>query len=282
MSLKTTLIYGIGVVVMGALSNASAALGLPSYEASYELRLVRASAGGGPRAATGMFNSHFAETCDGWEVKSHIILDLTFRDDRTFTNERFFTSWESKNAAKYRFATQTVKNGLTVEAFKGTATVTRTGGKAIYEPLGGGADEKKFVIALPRGTLLPVAQSRALLEHAEQGESIFRSTVLSGASSSGPIVISTIIGPRLVSDTDDAAATDENERGIDPELLKAPAWLMSTAYFDLNEQRETPNTEMLLQINDSGVTRSFEQTFDDFTISARLTKLRRIERPACD
>ncbi len=275
----TNLKLGIGIVVAGLTGATAAAFDLPSYEASYELRLVRASAGEGPRAATGAFDSRFVETCDGWEVKSHIILDLTFRDDRTFTNERFFTSWESKSGADYRFAAQTVKNGVTVEAFKGTAKVTRTGGQAMYEPLGTGTGEKKYFIALPRGTLLPAAQSRALLAHAEQGESIFRSTVMSGASSSGPLVISTIIGPRLMGNKDEAAADDSQT--LDPELLKAPAWLMSTAYFNLNENRETPNTEMLLQLNDAGVTRTFEQSFDDFAISARLIKLRRVERPPC-
>lgn len=114
-------------LVFGA--TAASAADFPPYEAVYELRLTRASATFGPRAAVGQYNYRVAETCDGWETKSHIIVDLTFRDDQTHTNERFFLSWEAKNAASYRFAVQTVKNGNTVEAFKGTAAVSAKGGR---------------------------------------------------------------------------------------------------------------------------------------------------------
>jgi hypothetical protein len=91
--------------------------------------------------------------------------------------------------------------------------------------------------------------------------------------------MSTIIGPRLVVNKDAPPAAKSPE--IDPTLLNAPAWRMSSAFFNLNERRDVPNTEMQAELHDSGVTKSFEQSFGDFTVSARLTKLRRIEKPTC-
>jgi hypothetical protein len=204
---------------------------LPSYEAVYDLRLTHASASTGPRAAVGTFTSHFAETCDGWDVKSHTLIDLAFRDDTNFTNERFFSSWESKSGTDYRFAARTTKNGKVVEAFKGTAKLGPGGGKAVYEvpAQDGEKDPDKITIVLPRDTLLPVAHSRALLTRAEHGDGLFRAVVLDGASSTGPRVTSIVL------------------------------W----------------------QLHDSGVTRSFEQTFSDFVVSATLKKLRRLDKPVC-
>jgi hypothetical protein len=266
-----------GLVLAAALP--AHAADFPPYEASYDLRLTRASATFGPRAALGTYQYRLAESCDGWETKSHIIVDLTFRDDATFTNERFFTSWEAKNGSSYRFAVQTVKNGNTVEAFKGTATVNGHGGQAVYEPLGTSGARKEFkkvVLPLPAGTMLPLAHARALLQHAEQGDALFRSVVLNGSFSTGPRVLSVAIGPRHGEFTTPPATPE-----FDPKLLATPNWQMSSAAFNLNEKRDTPNTETAIQIHESGVVENFEQTFFDYALSARLTRLQRLESPAC-
>ena len=65
-------------------------------------------------------------------------------------------------------------------------------------------------------------------------------------------------------------------------LLNAPAWRMSSARFTLYEGREMPDTELFLQLHKSGVTESFEQTFSDFSLSARLIYLRYLDPPQCD
>lgn len=251
----------------------------PPYEATYELRLTRASATYGPRAAVGWYQYRVAETCDGWETKSHILVDLTFRDDQTYTNERFFTSWESKSGTSYRFAVQTTKNGNTVEAFKGTAAVGAKGGQAVYEPLGdadGRKEAKKVTLQLPPGTLLPLAHARAVLQHAAAGDPLFRSVVLNGSSSTGPRVLSVAIGPRH-GDFTPAPATPE----FDPKLLATPNWRLSTAAYNLGEQRDVPNSESAIQLHETGIVENFEQTYFDYALSARLSRLQRLEKPSC-
>lgn len=250
---------------------------MPSFEAAYDLRLTHASATVGPRAAAGVYEMRVAETCDGWETKSHVVLDLAFRDDTNSNNERFFSSWEAASGAAYRFAVRTVKNGKTVEAYKGTASLSKKGGTARYEipPPDGEKKPRLITLTLPRDTLFPAAHSRALLTRAENGEALFRSVVLNGASSNGPRMMSVAIGPRQ--DGGDQELTGN----IDRTLLGVPSWRMSSAFFNLNEQRDTPNTEMFLKLYETGVTQSFEQTFNDFAVSATLKSLRRIDRPAC-
>jgi hypothetical protein len=265
-------------LALGTASPAPAA-NFPPYEASYELRLTRASATFGPRAAVGTYQYRVAETCDGWETKSHIIVDLTFRDSATYTNERFFSSWEAKKGGAYRFAVQTVKNGNTVEAFKGTATVNGRGGQAVYEPLGSpgnGKEFKKVILPLPAGTMLPIAHSRALLQHAEKGEALFRTVVLNGSYSTGPRVLSVAIGPRH-GEFIPPPATPE----FDPKLLATANWQIVSAAYNLNEKRDTPNTETAIQLHETGIVENFEQTFFDFALSARLTRLQRLDPPAC-
>ncbi len=256
----------------------AAAADLPPYEATYELRLTRASATYGPRAAVGWHQYRVAETCDGWETKSHILVDLTFREEQTYTNERFFTSWEAKSGTLYKFAVQTTKNGNTVEAFKGTATMNAKGGQAVYEPLTDPArkDVKKVTLPLPPGTLLPLAHARALLAHAQAGDALFRSVVMNGSYSTGPRVLSVAIGPRH-GEFLPGPATPE----FDPKLLATPNWQISTAAFNLGEKRDVPNTETAIQIHDTGIVQNFEQTFFDYALSAHLSRLQRLEKPVC-
>ena len=265
------------LAVMFAGGAAAQAADLRSFEAVYDLRLTHASASLGPRAATGIYEIRSAETCDGWDTKSHVTMDLAFRDDTHSNNERFFSSWESKSGSDYRFAVRTVKNGKTVEAYKGTAVLSKKGGTAHYEvpPPDGQKNPRVINMTLPRDTMFPAAHSRALLTRAEKGEALFSTVVLNGAASNGPRVMSVAIGPRLDGGGQGMAGN------IDGTLLGTPSWRMSSAFFNLNEQRDTPNTEMFLHLNKSGVTQSFEQTFSDFAVSATLKSLRPLDPPHC-
>ena len=59
---------------------------------------------------------------------------------------------------------------------------------------------------------------------------------------------------------------------------------MSAAFFNIDNRnlpRDLPNTEIFLQLFESGVTDSYDQTFRDFTISARLERLRHLDPPSC-
>ncbi len=266
----------IAVGISFAVSADARAADLLSYEAVYALRLTHASSSGGPRAATGTFESRFVETCDGWDTKSHTLINLAFSDGASFRNERYFSSLEAKTGQAYSFAALTLKNGKTVEAYKGTAELTKRGGRARYElPAPEGQKNGKVILlALPQGTLFPTAHSNALLGSAEKGTPLFRRVVLSGSSSVGPRIMSTAIGPQLAEVHADAA-------DIDRGLLDVPSWRMSSAYFNLGEKRDRPNFEMFLRLSKSGVTESFEQTFGDFTVSATLQRLRRVESPVC-
>lgn len=246
------------------------------YEAIYALRLTHASSSGGPRAAVGIYESRFIETCAGWDTKSHTSLSLTFSDGAIFTNERFFSSLEAKNGRDYSFAVLTLKNGKSVEAYKGTATLAKRGGRARYELPAQEGEKRGHIISLvlPQGTLFPAAHSLALLGSAEQGTPMFRRVVFSGSSSVGPRVLSIAIGPPL-------AAGQSKAAEIDRALLDMPSWRMSSAYFNLFEKRDIPNFEVFSRLSKSGVTESFEQAFRDFTVSATLQRLRRLDRPVC-
>lgn len=263
-----------------AAASVTPAAALPSYDATYAIRLVEASGQRGPRAAVGKLYFKFRETCDGWETVSTVRMTLAFRDGTAMDNERDFTSWEAKDGSAYNFAVRTVKGGIPVEAFKGNAVITPRAGKVAYELPGDAAGKKprKLNVRLPRGTLLPVAYLNALLDHARRGESMFQSVVFSGASSYGPRTLSAAIGPRL--EAPERPGTDADGR-IDTDLLKVPAWDLSLAFYNLIERRDTPNFEVYQRYLANGIARSFEQEFDDFRIGADLERLVELPAPAC-
>ncbi len=270
---------GVGQFSSGV---AHAAADLISYESTYTVQLARASLTTGPRAASGVLDYRFMETCDAWQTRSRIIMDLTFRDGTTLTNERDFESAESKDGRDYTFTVRTTKGDIAVEAFRGSAKMTPRGsGIAVYElpNTDPEAPPRKVTVTLPKGTLLPVQQTAALLESASKGERFFRSVIFNGASSVGPRAMSTIIGPQLSPDSPPSIVAVPQ---VDPELLAAPAWDLNLAFYNLIERRDTPTFEVFQRYYVSGIVPSFEQQFTDFTIRADLDKLQRLSPLQCE
>ncbi len=245
---------------------------LAPYEASYDLTLVTASDSIGPRAMDGILEQRVVHTCGGWETRSRVLVTAVYRDDVSSTNERIFTSWESDDGKQYRFAVQTRKNDIVVEAFKGTAKLGAKGGEVDYEATA--ENGQKLKVPLPRDTFLPLSYARALLDHAVAGDVLFSGVVLNGASSNGPRILSTAIGHR------DAAPVKPEKPDLDSNLLSG-GWRMSFAFFNLFEKSDTPIFETVLHQHDSGVADEITQTFSDFTIAAHLTHLKKIDAPAC-
>jgi hypothetical protein len=270
-------------VLGGAVGLTAPAAGaaLFSYDSSYDVQLARGSLSTGPRAASGVLDYRFVETCEGWQTRSRVIMDLTFRDGTMITNTRDFESFESRDGRDYSFTVRTTKGGVPVEAFRGTAKISARGsGLAVYEIPSPEPDGKprKVTVTLPKGTLLPVQHTLALLERAAKGERLFRSVIFNGASSVGPRAMSSVIGPQLAAarPSSDAPAAD-----VDGALFDAPAWDINLAYYNLIERRDTPNFEVFQRYYASGVAPSFEQQFGDFTIRADLDRLRRLPAPTC-
>ncbi|MBM3515531.1 MAG: DUF1849 family protein, partial [Alphaproteobacteria bacterium] len=202
---------------------------------------------------------------------------LAFRDGTTLSNERIFWSTEANDGRSYDFAVKTVKGGVPVEAFKGSAKLSNRSGSVYYELPSDNPDAKpkRIQVPLPRGTLLPVAYMKELIGRAEKGEALFRSVVFNGASSAGPRALSALISPKSTKHS--AATADE----IDASLLSQPAWDLNLAFFNVFERRDVPNFEVFQSYHASGITPSFEQEFEDFRVSADLSRLKALPRPDC-
>jgi hypothetical protein len=252
---------------------------IQSYDAGYDVRLVDASTGTGPRAAIGTLDLRLAETCAGWETRSRVIMDLAFRDGTTLTNERVFRSTESRDGRNYEFAVQTVKGGVLVEAFKGSAKLSKRAGTVNYELPSDDPEAKprRIQVPLPRGTLLPVAYMKELTNRAEKGDALFRSVVFNGAASTGPRTLSALITPGSARANSPAPSDD-----IDAALLSQPAWDLSLAFFNVFERRDIPNFEVFQSYHASGITPFFEQEFEDFRIAADLRRLKALSAPTCE
>jgi len=262
-------------------AQAEAADGLFSYDSTYTVQLARGSISTGPRAAAGVLEFRLMETCDGWATRSRVIMDLTFRDGSMLINTRDFESFEAKDGRDYTFAVRTTKGDVPVEAFKGVAKLPARGpGSVVYDIPNEDPSlpPRKVTVTLPRGTLLPVQHTLALLERAAKGERQFRSVIFNGASSVGPRVMSTLIGPQLAP----VAPPNLIMPQVDQDLLTAPAWDLNLAFYNLVERRDTPNFEVFQRYYATGIAPSFEQQFSDFTIRADLDKLQRLPAPTCE
>jgi EipB-like len=273
--------FAMTMSIAVAAHDSMAAPALFSYDATYTVTLASGSLTTGPRAASGLLDYRFSESCEGWQTRSRVIMDLTFRDGSMLVNTRDFESFESKDGRDYTFTVRTTKGDVPVEAFRGTANIPARGsGTVIYEiPNDDPAlAPRKLTVTLPKGTLLPVQHNLALLDRATKGDRQFRSVIFNGASSVGPRAMSTVIGPQL------APVAPPNLVAlpqIDKEMLDAPAWDLNLAFYNLIERRDTPSFEVFQRYYASGIAPAFEQQFTDFTINAELDRLQRLPAPTC-
>lgn len=268
----------IVILLASAVSSLADTPRLFSYDSRYIVQLASGSVTTGPRAASGVLDYRFAETCEGWQTRSRTIMDLTFRDGTALINTRDFESFESKDGNDYMFSVRTTKGDVPVEAFRGTAKLSaRASGTVVYEiPNEDSAiAPRKVTITLPKGTLLPVQHNLALLDRAAKGERQFRSVIFNGGSSVGPRAMSTVIGPQL------APPNVVLMPQVDKDLLDTPAWDLNLAFYNLIERRDTPNFEVFQRYYASGIAPAFEQQFNDFTIHAELERLQRLPAPTC-
>lgn len=246
-------------------SVAAPAAELASYRASYEVK-TGAVRPGSPFVAVGGAMAYAAEkSCDGWVISQDMTLAMTASDGSILQQTFRFSSWESFDGARYRFAVNTALDDEE-ETFRGRAVLSgaKGSGEAVYtEP-----ESRSF--ELPSGTLFPMGQAAMIVEKAELGPGHVPHFTFDGTDGEGANRAVIYIGRKV-----EPASAE-----TDP-LLKRPGWLVRLSYYGDDEKALVPSYEVEALQLDNGIAPRMILDYQDFTARLNLIKLERLPEPKC-
>lgn len=273
MTLRPIFLFA-AAAVLAAMPGPAAASGLVSHKAVYHLLPGPISRQTPYDGVEGLVTRSVERTCDGWIVAEHLVMQILTRVGGVIDREIRFTSWESTDGTRYRFAaTIKSKAGDEDTKLKGRLEVARegAGGEAVYTEPGG----KK--VKIPDDTYLPVGQVRKLLAAAQAGEKQVRFHVFDGTEDIGPQLMSSVITGRFKAGEGKGLQTDWGPMGT------GPGWRVSSAYFETTgtQPQSTPSFQFTMELLDNGVPRRMEMDLGGFVVVQALKEIRPLPEPNC-
>lgn len=259
---------GLAVLMLALFWAGSAAAEIASHRALYTMSLAGARNESGVVGARGTMAYQWGETCDGWTVEQRYKLNIDYAESQDVDIVSNFVTWESKDAQHYRFNQKEMRNGAVDGEIRGSAALDGPGkgGTANFEK------PKPETIKLPAGALFPSIHTIQIIEKAQAGEKFFSRQVFDGATVSGAVLVSAVIGPKVEPDPELAKKSP---------LLERPGWRVRLAFFPADQSAEKPDYELGMTLLDNGVSRDMQIDYGDYTIKARLDDIEPLGKPHC-
>ncbi|MBR0656075.1 cell envelope integrity EipB family protein [Roseomonas arctica] len=239
------------------------------HRAAYRLVLDRARDNSDIAQASGAMLFEVLDACDGWTVRQRLTLKLTDRDGNETETVSDYSTYETRDGTRLRFALTQSSQGAVSSQVQGEAEVTATGGTVRF------AQPNAREIALPAGTLLPMAHTIATLNAARAGTRILAVPLLDGTTASGPQDTTTVMSAWQA-----AAMTDPRF----PALIPLGSSRMRIAFFDRDQTSQsggagTPDYEVSLRYYENGVADELKMDFGEFVVDGRMVELAVLPSP---
>lgn len=212
-------------------------------------------------------------TCDGYVVNQRMRLEIG-AGRTAIVSEQQSQMTESRDGKKLHFEHRSMANGRQTSFVKGDATLDGDGrGQARF------GDPEGQTVALPAGTLFPMAMSRVTLQHAKAGDGGFDALFFFGEKVKPPQAVNVLIGkvPKRLADL----AIPE---GGEPLVQGRGRIYFRGAFFDSGAkgQGEQAAFEMSSLTLDNGIELYGTHEEGEGGIEYRITRLESLPRPNCN
>ena len=227
---------------------------LAAHRATYTLSLDKAREGD-VTSVEGTMAYEVTDACDGWAVRQRLDMTLANRDGQDVHMVSDYLTWESKDGTKLRFHMKQTTETAVTEQVEGDASLNEPGGTGeVHYTMP--ADK---TVALPKGTLFPMAHTAAIITAAEAGQKFLTLPLFDGTGAEGAqntsIFISSWNGP--------SAAPY-------PELAELPSGRVRVAFFSRTKEAQSPDYEVGMRYWSNGVADGLNMDFSDFVVSGKL------------
>lgn len=241
---------------------------MAAHRALYRLTLESVR-GGDVSAATGTMAYEVSDACDGWATRQRLAMTLTSRDGQDIELISDYATWESKDGLSMRFRMRQTTDTAVTEQVEGTAKLDGPGGPGTIHYR---VPEDKEV-ALPPGTLFPMAHTEAIIAAAEAGKRFLALPIFDGTGSRGAQDSSIAI-----------AGWGAGGNAPFPALANMKSGRVRIAFFDREPRPESdkpagsPDYEVGMRYYANGVADNLQMDFSDFVMQGRLSEF--AETPA--
>ncbi len=228
---------------------------LAAHRANYALALDSVRQGSNITQVRGNMAYEVTDACDGWAVRQRLAMTMTNRDGQDVQMVSDYLTWESKDGTKLRFRMKQTTNAAITEQVEGDASLTAPGGTGDVHYV---QPEDKHM-ALPAGTLFPMAHTAAIITAAEAGKKFLTLPLFDGTGSDGAQNTSIFIS----SWTGASAAPYA-------ELAELPSGRVRVAFFARNKETQQPDYEVGMRYWSDGVADALNMDFSDFVVAGKL------------
>lgn len=242
--------------------------GLADHRAVYEMKLSGEARTADLADVRGVMAYEWKDACDAWVTQQRIDMEYITAEGESETTTNSFSSWEAKNGSVFTFDNGHDREGMRIEAVKGSAQ-RRTAGPGVIEY----TEPQRTTLDLPRDAYFPTAHTVELLRRAKAGEVVFSSGLFDGSDEEGVTEVNAIIGQAEPETLDRAVAKSP--------LVEGSAWRVRLAFFDPRSGESTPDYEMTIVINEQAVVTRLLIDYGEFSIEGRLKSIEKIAKPRC-
>jgi len=242
---------------------AGAAVKLLSHRAAYRLELAPDEQGAVPLAVQGALVIEWRASCAGWLSRQRLGFVVHGPDGPAVSYDVRFSSWESRDGTRIRFALRSYDGSELFEEYRGRAVLEGTGrpGRAEFDIPG------DLVLELPAGTIFPSEQMRRLVADARAGRRLAQYMVFDGSGPEGLSTVTAIIGQRR------EVRLEGGARG--------ERWPVSLAYHRPGTTG-APEFEIAFELDDGGILHEVRLDYGEFALLGRLEKLEMLPDPECE
>jgi hypothetical protein len=208
-------------------------------------------------AAVGTMGYEVIDACDGWAVRQRLDMTVTNSDGQDIHMVSDYATWESKDGLKLRFHMKQLTDSAVTSQTDGDASLQRRGGPGeVHYTMPHDA-----TVALPNGTLFPMAHTAAIIAAAREGKKFIALPLFDGTDENGA--------------EDSAIAIVDWKQPFPthwPLLSALPSTRVRLAFFDRKPDTITPNYQVGMRYWENGVADDMQMDFGDFTMDAKMTE----------
>ncbi|MEJ1976125.1 MAG: cell envelope integrity EipB family protein [Acetobacteraceae bacterium] len=227
---------------------------LAAHQATYTLSLDSVR-GGDVTGVSGKMAYEVTDACDGWAVRQRLQMTLANRDGQDVNMVSDYLTWESKDGTKLRFHMKQTTDTAVTEQVEGDASLTAPGGPGeIHYTM-----PHDKTMALPAGTLFPMAHTAMIIAAAEAGKKFLTAPLFDGTGSDGAQNTSIFV-------------STWNPPSASPyaPLAELPSGRVRVAFFPRDKDATSPDYEVGMRYWSNGVADELNMDFSDFVVNGKL------------
>lgn len=265
---------------------APAAVNFAPHEAVYTLRLDQNRPNSQVMRADGKLTFTLTDACDGWTTDQKLEIGFVYAMGQQTKLVVTTSSWEAKDGSSYTFSSRTLNNGRQSETYRGKATLTASGGEAVYSQPAG------KIVKIPAGAIFPNQHSTQIIQAALAGTKVQNQLVFDGTDNKAQSDVSVFLGKPVALEDDKGVPTDLRK---DP-LLQGKATPTHLAFYAVqdasgkngNNPEEddetgagTPDYELKLDLLPNSVARGLMIDYGSFSMRGTMASLKTLDNTAC-